>query len=108
MLAAAVALSVAAMVNALIHVAGGARLEIPGELGLGQVVGFTLAPIPVVAVLLRLAGRWYPLAIVIGTAVTLPFPVAEFGSTVGAWLIAMHLVAGATALVAGLSLRRQG
>lgn len=96
---AAMAMGGAAVANALLYLLGGDPLVIPGELTIWHVIGFTLAVIPVVALLLRLAGRWYPAAVLIGTIVTLPFPFAEFGARIGVWLAAMHLVAGAAALL---------
>jgi Family of unknown function (DUF6069) len=93
----AVALVVAAVINAVIALLAGDALVVPGELSVATVVTYTLAMIPPAWVVLWLLPRWFP-AIALAVAVlTLPFPFAEFGTPIGIWLAVMHLIAGVCA-----------
>ena len=95
--AASAAIGVAAAINAALTLLAGDTLVVPGELGLAQVVGFTLAMIVPAALVLWVLPRWFP-AIVLAVAVlTLPLPWMEFGSPIALWLGAMHLITGACA-----------
>jgi hypothetical protein len=108
-LAAAVSIAVAAAINAVLTLLAGDTLVVPGELGLAQVLTFTLSMIVPTAVVLLLLPRWFQ-AIVLAVAVlTLPFPWIEFGSPIALWLGAMHLITGACAavLAPGIATRRQ-
>ena len=94
-----VALVVAAVLNSVLTLLAGDTLQIPGELGLAQVVTFTLVMvIPATLVLWRLP-RWFPAIAVAFAVLTLPFPFMEFGTPVAWWLAAMHLISGACAAV---------
>ena len=94
---AAAAIALAAVINAALTLLAGDTLVVEGELGLAQVLTFTLVMVlPVTVVLWRLP-RWLP-AIAIAVAVlTLPFPFMEFPSPIGWWLGAMHLITGVCA-----------
>lgn len=89
-----VALVVAGLVNAGMALAGGETLTIPGELGVAQVVLFTLVMIVPAAIVLWLLPRWFPIIAVVVAVATAPFAFVEFGAPVAWWLATMHLVAG--------------
>lgn len=91
------ALALAALINTGLVLAGGDLLVIPGELGIAQVVIFTLVMIIPAAVVLWLMPRWFPLVAMLFAVATIPLAFSEFGSPIGWWLGAMHLVAGACA-----------
>lgn len=97
----ATALAVAAAVNLVLLALAGETLAIPGEMSVLHVAGFTLAMTPFAAGALRLWPRYFPYVVVVAVALAAPFPVLEFGAAAGAWLNAMHVVAGVAAVVLG-------
>ena len=96
---AVVALAVAAIVNAILALIAGDVLVIPGELGLVQIVSFTLGAAIPAAVTLWLLPRYYPWIAIAVALLTIPFPLSEFGSPAGWWLAVMHVVTGVCAAV---------
>ena len=96
---AAAAIAVATAINAVLTVVAGDTLVVPGELGLTQVVIFTAVMVVPAALVLWRVPRWYPAVVAAVAVLTLPFPLQEFGTPVGWWLGAMHLVTGACAAV---------
>lgn len=92
--AAAAAIAVATVINAVLALIAGDTLVIPGELGVAQIVIFTvIMVIPTALVLWRLP-RWLPAIAMAVAVLTLPFPFMEFGTPIGWWLGAMHLITG--------------
>ena len=89
-----VALAVAGLINAGITLGAGDTLVIPGELGLIQVVIFTLVMIIPATIVLWLLPRWFPIIALVAAVATTPFPYMEFTGSVPRWLAPMHLVAG--------------
>lgn len=97
-LGAAVALAVAAVLNALLALLAGDTLVIPGELSVVTVVTYTLVMIvPAALALWLLPVRWYVVVVMAVAVLTLPFPYLEFGTPIAVWLGVMHLIAGACA-----------
>src|SRR5687768_15630190 len=96
-LGAVAALAVAAAINALLTLLAGDTLKIPGELGLAQVLMFTLVMAIPGALVLWWLPRWFPLIAVAVAVLTLPFPFQEFGTPVAWWLGTMHLISGVCA-----------
>ena len=97
-LGAAIALAVAAAVNALLAVLAGDTLNIPGELSVVTVVTYTLVMIvPAALALWLLPRRWYVIVVLAVAVLTLPFPYQEFGTPIAIWLGVMHLIAGVCA-----------
>jgi hypothetical protein len=97
--AAAVAIAVATVINAVLTLVAGDTLVVPGELGMAQVVIFTAVMVIPVALVLWWRPGWLP-ALALGFAVlTLPFPAMEFGSPIAWWLGAMHLITAICAAV---------
>ena len=94
---AVVAAVVAAAINAALTAIAGDVLQIPGELGVAQVVMFTIVMAVPAAIVLWLVPRHFPWIVIAVAVLTLPFPFMEFDSAVARWLAAMHLVAGVTA-----------
>jgi hypothetical protein len=96
---AAAALVVAAIANAVLTLLAGDTLEVPGELGLGQVLTFTLVMIVPAAIVLWLLPRWFPAISIAVAVLTIVFPFMEFGTPIAWWLAAMHLLSGVCAAV---------
>ena len=95
--AAAAAIALATGINAALTLLAGDTLVVEGELGLAQVVTYTLVMVIPVTLVLWWLPRWLP-AIAIAVAVlTLPFPFMEFPPPIGWWLGAMHLITGVCA-----------
>ena len=90
---------VAAGINGVLALLAGGVLVIPGELGIGQIVTYTLAMVLPAAVTLWAIPRYFPWIVVAVAVLTIPFPFAEFGSPVAVWLSAMHVIAGVSAAV---------
>ena len=99
--AAAAAVGLATVINVVLTLLAGDTLRVAGELGVSQVLVFTLVMVIPTAVVLWLLPRWLsPVAFAVAV-LTLPFPFLEFGTPIGWWLGAMHLVtATCAALVA--------
>jgi hypothetical protein len=94
---AAVAIAAAMAVNAVVTLALGDTLVVPGELGLSQVLTYTAVMVVPTAIVLWRWPRWLPLVAMAVAVLTIPFPLMEFGAPVGWWLSAMHLITGACA-----------
>ena len=94
---AVVALVVAAVINAVLGLVAGDTLVVPGELGVGQIVTYTLVMAIPAALLLHLLPRWFAWIVIVVAVATWPFPFAEFGTPIAYWLSGMHLVAGVSA-----------
>ena len=99
LLGAAAAIAVAAIVNGVITLLAGETLRIPGEMGLPQVLMFTVVMVVPTAVLLKLLPRWFAVIVMTVAVLTISFAWSEFGAPVVWWLGAMHLVTGACAAV---------
>ena len=77
----------------------GDTLVVPGELGMSQVLTFTLAMVVPATLVLWLLPRWFVPIVLAVAVLTLPFPWMEFGSPIAYWLGVMHLITGACAAV---------
>ena len=97
LLAATVALGVATAINAMLALLAGDTLVVPGELGVGTVVTYTLVMIIPAWLVLWLLPRRFAVIVLAVAVVTLPFPLLEFGVPIAVWLGVMHLVAGVCA-----------
>jgi len=93
---AAVALAVAAAVNAALFLLAGDALRVD-DMGLRPVVVSTLAMIPFAALVLWRVPRLVPAVAFAVAAVASPFAFMEFGAGAGVWLTVMHFVAAAAA-----------
>src|SRR5687768_13434670 len=91
--AALVALSVAAGVNAVLYLVAGEAVRIPGELTIVHVVTFTLAMAIPTAVVLALWPRLFKPLVIVAALASLPFPFLEFEPRTAAWLAPMHIIA---------------
>lgn len=99
LLGAGLAMGAAALANLALLRLAGAALVIPGEMSAAHVVGFTLGCAPFAAVAVVAVPRRFPLLALVVAVATAPFPIIEFGPAPGAWLAAMHVVAGVAAAV---------
>ena len=97
LIAVAVALAVAAVINAVLALLAGDTLIVPGELGVVTVVTYTLAMIVPAWLVLWLVPRWFPFIVIAVAVLTLPFPYMEFSTPIAVWLSVMHIVAGVCA-----------
>ena len=103
----------ASAANAGLYLAAGGAfdaLTAAGEISLLQVVGFTLASLPVAVLALRVVPRAFRiLALVVGVG-TAVVPYLEFGTPAAPWLAAMHVLTGLVAadLAPRIALRRGG
>jgi hypothetical protein len=97
LVAVAAALTVAAAANLVLLALAGPALRIPGEMSAAHVAGSTLAAIPLGAGALWAWPRRFATVAMAAAVLTIPFALLEFGGAAGAWLAAMHLVAGISA-----------
>lgn len=97
--AAAAAVGLATGINVALTLLAGDTLRVPGELGVPQVLIFTLVMVLPTTAALWLLPRWLGAAALAVAVLTLPFPFLEFGTPIAWWLGAMHLITGICAAV---------